>query len=75
MTSHCQAKREQKALLISLYGVLFFIVLALGFAVFTNSGAILFDGIYSLIAFATVLVTLKVAKLAEKHLICLSHLS
>jgi cation diffusion facilitator family transporter len=66
MTSHCQAKREQKALLISLYGVLFFIVLALGFAVFTNSGAILFDGIYSLIAFATVLVTLKVAKLAEK---------
>ncbi|WP_339671184.1 cation diffusion facilitator family transporter [Dasania marina] len=61
-----QAKREQKALLVSLYGVTFFIVLALGFAVFTNSGAILFDGIYSLIAFATTLVTLKVAKLAEK---------
>ncbi|MFT6051808.1 MAG: cation diffusion facilitator family transporter [Halioglobus sp.] len=66
MPSHCQAKREQKALLVSLYGVVFFIVLALGFAVYTNSGAILFDGIYSLIAFATVLVTLKVAKLAEK---------
>jgi cation diffusion facilitator family transporter len=66
MPSHCQAQREKKALLISLYGVVFFIVLALVFAVFTNSGAILFDGIYSLIAFATVLVTLKVAKLAEK---------
>jgi cation diffusion facilitator family transporter len=66
MPSHCQAKREQTALLVSLYGVVFFIVLALGFAVYTNSGAILFDGIYSLIAFATVLVTLKVAKLAEK---------
>ncbi|MCR8922000.1 cation diffusion facilitator family transporter [Dasania sp. GY-MA-18] len=66
MPCHNQAKREQKALLVSLYGVVFFIVLALGFAVFTNSGAILFDGIYSLIAFATALITLKVAKLAEK---------
>ena len=66
MSAQNQAKREQKALLISLYGVVFFIVLALGFAIFTNSGAILFDGIYSLIAFATALVTLKVAKLAEK---------
>ena len=66
MPAHNQAKREQQALLISLYGVVFFIVLALGFAVYTKSGAILFDGIYSLIAFATALVTLKVAKLAEK---------
>ncbi|MFT6273947.1 MAG: cation diffusion facilitator family transporter [Halioglobus sp.] len=66
MPSHSHAKREQKALLISLYGVVFFIVLALGFALYTKSGAILFDGIYSLIAFATALVTLKVAKLAEK---------
>lgn len=66
MSAQNQAKREQKALLISLYGVIFFIVLALGFAVFTNSGAILFDGIYSLIAFCTALITLKVAKLAEK---------
>ncbi len=66
MPAHNQAKREQQALLISLYGVVFFIVLALGFAVYTNSGAILFDGIYSLIAFATALVTLKVAKLAEQ---------
>lgn len=66
MTAQPQANREQKALLISLYGVVFFIIMAFGFAVFTNSSAILFDGIYSLIAFATALVTLKVAKLAEK---------
>lgn len=66
MSAQNQAKREQQALLVSLYGVVFFIVLALGFAVYTNSGAILFDGIYSLVAFATALVTLKVAKLAEK---------
>lgn len=60
------AHREQKALRISLYGVIFFIVLALGFAVYTQSDAILFDGIYSLIAFATVLITMKVAKLVER---------
>jgi cation diffusion facilitator family transporter len=43
---------------------MFFVVLALGFAVLTQSDAILFDGIYSLISFCMSLFTLKVAKLA-----------
>jgi cation diffusion facilitator family transporter len=57
---------ERRTLRYSLYGVLFFVVLALGFALLTDSGAILFDGIYSLIAFCMALLTLKVAKLAER---------
>lgn len=59
-------RKEQKALRISLFGVVFFVALALGFAVYTGSDAILFDGIYSLVSFATALLTLKVAKLAER---------
>lgn len=66
MKKENRARKEQKALRISLYGVIFFVVLALGFAVYTKSDAILFDGIYSLISFATALLTLKVAKLAER---------
>lgn len=61
-----RVRKEQKALRISLFGVIFFVALALGFAVFTKSDAILFDGIYSLVSFATALLTLKVAKLAER---------
>lgn len=59
-------RKEKKALRISLFGVVFFVALALGFAVYTGSDAILFDGIYSLVSFATALVTLKVASLAER---------
>ncbi|MDN3638178.1 cation diffusion facilitator family transporter [Simiduia curdlanivorans] len=59
-------RKEQKALRISLFGVVFFVALALGFAVYTGSDAILFDGIYSLVSFATALLTIKVAKLAER---------
>ncbi len=62
--SHVQS--EQKALRYSLYGAVGFVVLALGFAMLTNSDAILFDGIYSLIAFCVTLLTLRVAKLAER---------
>ncbi|TXS93604.1 cation diffusion facilitator family transporter [Parahaliea aestuarii] len=57
---------EQRALTFALYGVVFFVALALGFALLTNSDAILFDGIYSLIAFCVALLTLRVAKLAER---------
>ncbi|MEH6605603.1 MAG: cation diffusion facilitator family transporter [Pseudomonadales bacterium] len=60
------ARNEQRALVFSLYGVVFFVVLALGFALLTGSDAILFDGIYSMIAFCMALLTLKVAKLAER---------
>lgn len=66
MPRKSQVRNEQKALRFSLYGVVGFVVLALGFALLTNSDAILFDGIYSLIAFCVTLLTLKVAKLAER---------
>lgn len=61
-----RVRKEQIALRLSLGGVVFFVALALGFAVYTNSDAILFDGIYSLVSFATGLLTIKVAKLAER---------
>lgn len=66
MTTHSHAHSEQRALKFSLYGVLLFVLLAIGFALLTKSDAILFDGIFSLIAFCTALVTLKVARLAAR---------
>ncbi|TXS95771.1 cation diffusion facilitator family transporter [Parahaliea maris] len=66
MTGKSHVHHEQRALTFALYGVVFFVVLALGFALLTNSDAILFDGIYSLIAFCVALLTLRVAKLAER---------
>ncbi|MEH6516369.1 MAG: cation diffusion facilitator family transporter [Halioglobus sp.] len=66
MPLNAKARAEQSLLRLSLYGVMFFVVLALGFAVLTRSDAILFDGIYSLISFCMSLATLKVAKLAQR---------
>jgi cation diffusion facilitator family transporter len=66
MTTHHHAHNEQRALKFSLYGVLFFVVLAIAFAILTKSDAILFDGVFSLIGFCMALVTLKVARLAER---------
>lgn len=66
MNIKSHAHSEQRALKLSLYGVVFFVVLAIAFAVLTKSDAILFDGIFSLIAFCTSLLTLKVAHLAER---------
>ena len=66
MPRKSHVRNEQKALRFSLYGIVGFVVLALGFAILTNSDAILFDGIYSLIAFCVTLLTLKVAKLPER---------
>ncbi len=66
MPKKSHAQSEQQALRYGLYGVIGFVALALGFALVTNSDAILFDGIYSLIAFCVTLLTLKVAKLAER---------
>lgn len=45
---------------------LFFVVLGLGFAFYTKSDSILFDGIYSFIALCISIITLKVSKLAEQ---------
>lgn len=66
MSTHHHAHHEQRALKFSLYGVLFFVVLAITFALLTKSDAILFDGVFSLIGFCMTLVTLKVARLAER---------
>lgn len=66
MNDKLHVHSERRALTFALYGVVFFVALALGFALLTNSDAILFDGIYSLIAFCVALLTLRVAKLAER---------
>lgn len=66
MNDKLHVHNEQRALRFALYGVMGFVILGLGFAVLTNSDAILFDGIYSLIAFCIALLTLRVAKLAER---------
>lgn len=42
-----------------------FVFVAFGFALIIQSGAILFDGVYSLIAFFMALLTLKVANLVQ----------
>lgn len=66
MSHKLHVHSEQRALRWALIGSLGFIALALTFALFTRSDAILFDGIYSLIAFCVALLTLKVARLAER---------
>jgi cation diffusion facilitator family transporter len=66
MREKSRVESEQQALRYGLFGIIGFVVLALVFAVLTNSDAILFDGIYSLIAFCVTLLTIKVAKLAER---------
>lgn len=66
MSHNKQIRSEQRALKFSLYGTIYFVALALSFALLTNSDAILFDGIASLITFSTTLLTMKVAKLAER---------
>jgi cation diffusion facilitator family transporter len=59
-------KIEQKALIFSMLSIIVFIFLGLGFALFTRSESILFDGIYSLISFSIAFLTLKVSQLAVK---------
>ena len=59
------AKVEQRALKISMFSTIFFVVLGLSFAFLTHSNSILFDGIFSLIAFSIGILTLKVAQYAE----------
>ncbi|MBM9519099.1 cation diffusion facilitator family transporter [Desulforhopalus vacuolatus] len=60
------SKIEQKALIFSMLSIVAFVFLSLGFALFTRSESILFDGIYSLISFSIVFLTLKVSQLAVK---------
>jgi len=66
MIKDSRAATEQRTLKLSLYGMLFFVVVSLVFAVLTRSDAILFDGIYSFIGLCMVMLTFKVALLAER---------
>ncbi len=66
MTKESRAAAEQRTLKLSLYGMLFFVVVSLVFALLTRSDAILFDGIYSFIGLCMVMLTFKVARLAER---------
>ena len=59
------AKIEQRALKVSMFSIIFFIILGLGFAFITHSDSILFDGVFSLISFSIAMLTLKVSQLAE----------
>lgn len=58
--------QELRALRLSAWGQLFFGVLGLSFALYTESEAILLDGYFSLIGFAMSLVTMKVARLVQQ---------
>jgi cation diffusion facilitator family transporter len=58
-------QKEKNLLRLSLYIAGLFVFVAFGFAIITQSGAILFDGVYSLIAFFMALLTLKVASLVQ----------
>jgi cation diffusion facilitator family transporter len=59
-------KDESTALKISAGANLFFGLLGIGFALLTQSGAILLDGFFSLIGFGIGLLTLKVSNLVER---------
>jgi len=58
--------QEKRLLKLSFVVAGLFVFIALGFAIITHSGAILFDGIYSLIAFFMAILTLKVAHLVQR---------
>ena len=58
-------QKEKSLLQLSFYMAGLFVIVAFGFALITQSSAILFDGVYSLIAFFMALLTLKVANLVQ----------
>ncbi len=55
--------QERRALIVSVIGTLVMAALGIGFSVFTQSNAILLDGIFSLIGFAAALVALRISTL------------
>ncbi len=59
------ARREQRALKLSVAAALFFALLGFGFALLTHSEAILLDGVFSLVGLGVSLLTLFVARLVE----------
>jgi cation diffusion facilitator family transporter len=65
MTIGFHEQKEKNVLQLSFYIAGLFVFIAFGFALLTQSSAILFDGVYSLIAFFMALLTLKVANLVQ----------
>lgn len=63
---HTTPDLEASALHLTVLGALFMAILGLGFAVITQSEAILLDGCFSLIGCAVALLTLKVSRLAVR---------
>lgn len=57
---------EQRALTLSVIGALMMAVAGFGFAVLTHSVAILLDGAFSLIGFATGLLSIRIARLVRQ---------
>ncbi len=57
---------EKKGLWLSILGALFMAALGIGFAILTQSDAVLLDGLFSLIGFAIGLVSLRVATLVRR---------
>ena len=56
-------KLEHKTILISVLGALFMALLGIGFGIFTNSEAILLDGLFSLTSFVIASITLRISSL------------
>jgi len=63
---HTTSKLEERALRLTVFGALFMAILGMGFAVITQSDAILLDGFFSLIGCAIALLTQKVSRLAMR---------
>ena len=57
---------EKRLLTLSFYIAGAFVFIAFGFAIATHSAAVLFDAVYSLIAFVMSMLTLKVANLVQR---------
>ena len=57
---------ERRAIILSIWGNLIAAILGLSFAYFTNSEAVLIDGVYSLIFFVMALLSLKVSQLVQR---------
>ena len=60
------SRTEKRGLLISVLGGLFMAALGLGFALLTDSDAVLLDGVFSLIGTAVALVSMRVANMVRR---------
>lgn len=61
-----QDSQEQHALRLAIYGNIFFTIGGLGFAFYTNSQAVLLDGVFSAISLVLAVVTLYISRLLQR---------